>query len=146
MINLDNYLNDGACPQAVAVMALMKCYESKIMEEAWDCYSSRSDADLFVSRYSNSREQGYVFSIRYEHCQRNYAVYKHRSYDKICILVSDVYTIDTPTVNEMWGDKTDVDASFADTEIERCANCIKKDMINFIKTIRKSTDVFVRWR
>ena len=46
----------------------------------------------------------------------------------------------------MWGDKTDVDASFADTEIERCANCIKKDMINFIKTIRKSTDVFVRWR
>ena len=131
MVSLESYLNDGACPQAIAVLGLMKAHADYILD--------RFDAELFVGRYENCREQGYVFTIRYKGLQRNYAVYQHRNSDALCVLISNVYTIGAPQVDEMWADKGenatkyDVDAQFGYAKVEDCANFIERDMLNFLK-------------
>ena len=131
MVSLESYLNDGACPQAIAVLGLMKAHADYILD--------RFDAELFVGRYENCREQGYVFTIRYKGLQRNYAVYQHRNSDALCVLISNAYTMGTPQVADMWADKGknaskyDVNNSFGNTEVEDCASFIENDMISFLE-------------
>ena len=139
MVSLESYFNDGACPEAIAVLGLMKAEANYILDDTWNFSRRQYDAELLVGRYENCREQGYVFTIRYKGLQRNYAVYQHRNSDALCVLISNVYTIGTPNVKEMWADKGenatkyDVDAQFGYAKVEDCANFIEKDMLNFLK-------------
>ena len=139
MVSLESYFNDGACPEAIAVLGLMKVKTEYILDRTWNGSTHQYDAKLLVGRYENCREQGYVFTIRYKGLQRNYAVYQHRNSDALCVLISNVYTIGTPQVDEMWADKDenatkyDVDAQFGYAKVEDCANFIERDMLNFLK-------------
>ena len=98
MIDINNYMNDGAGWQAQAVLAYLKGNLGPILADAY----YKTSVMVEVGRYENCREQGYVFTLRFhtkkQGCiQRNYAVYQHRNSDSICVLISNTFTINTPT-------------------------------------------------
>ena len=80
-IGIENYLNDGANYKAQAILAILRGNIEYIKEGA----TNRNDVQIFVGRFENCREQGYVFSLYYNwHFIKHYAVYEHRNSDKIC--------------------------------------------------------------
>lgn len=133
MIDIENYLNDGANEQAVAVLAFLRGAKDSILEPSRDeKWGYR--AYFEVGRYENCREQGYVFSIFWKGKQKNYAVYEHRNSDELIVLISNVCTINTPSVKDMWADKGenpskyDYDKEFEYGDILGCVEWIKNDM------------------
>jgi hypothetical protein len=142
MMNLENYLNDGADWQAKAVLAYL---QGNIFRLTGDKYYGRN-INVEVGRYENCREQGYVFTLHFvgeadgkrTFFQRNYAVYQHRNSDSIIVLISNVHTINTPGIDEMWKDKgenprsCDYDISFSWDEISKCGEWILDDMDDFL--------------
>ena len=80
-----------------------------------------SEIDVFSLKYNT-----YDFSE-----QRNYGVYEHRNSDSICVLVNDLWTINTPTMEQIWEGKKgkyDYDKDFNCGEWEKCARWIAEDM------------------
>lgn len=144
MIKLEHYLNDGAGWQAKAVLAYLQGNIYKLTD---DRYYGRQ-IDVSVGRYENCREQGYVFTLRFfgedpetkkpKSFQRNYAVYQHRNSDSIIVLISSAFTINTPSIDNMWKDKgenprsSQYDISFAWDDISGCAEWILDDMDDFL--------------
>ena len=140
MINIIDYLNDGANWQAQAVLAYLKGQKGYILEDSWNEDLGAYMAKLFVGRYENCREQGYIFSIVYRGKQRNYAVYEHRNSDNLCVVVFDRLTLNTPTlddVGDFMKDKYDCTETYPGGEIERCGDYIAKDMKNFISSVKE---------
>lgn len=139
-IGIENYLNDGANYKAQAILAILRGNIGYIKEGA----TNSNDVQIFVGRFENCREQGYVFSLYYNwHFIKHYAVYEHRNSDKICVLFSRAMTINTPNANQMFGErgKYDVDKSFNYNEIVEAADFIEEDMRNelyeFCEKLRK---------
>jgi hypothetical protein len=138
MIDIKNYMEDGACWQAQAVLAYVK---GNITELTDSRYFNKS-LQVGVGRYENCREQGYVISIRFygkkdddfEYVQRNYAVYQHRNSDTICVLISNTWTTNTPGIDDMWKDKgenprsSDYDKGFGRDGIVDCGEYILEDI------------------
>jgi len=84
MIDVKNYLDDGANYKAQAILAIIRGYREEIAEVA----NHPESVMVNVGRFENCREQGYVFSIWYEYkFIKHYAVYEHRNSDNICVLV-----------------------------------------------------------
>ena len=111
MIDVRNYLNDGANYKAQAVLAIIRGYRDEIAEAA----ENPNDVMINVGRFENCREQGYVFMLWYKYrFIKNYAVYEHRNSDAICVLTSDKQTINTPNADDMFGKrgKYDVHKTF----------------------------------
>jgi len=111
MVDVKNYLNDGANYKAQAILAIVRGYR----EEIADAATEPKDVMINVGRFENCREQGYVFMLWYKwQFIKNYAVYEHRNSDAICVLISDKQTTNTPNANDMFGErgKWDVDKSF----------------------------------
>lgn len=148
MVNLRNYMNDGANWQAQCVLAILRAgfvmdyILSPTLRKDYTFYENKYDASLEVGRYENCREQGYIFSIRYFGKQKNYAVYEHRNSDALCVLISEVSTLNTPSIDNMWHDKGenaskyDFDKEFREGEVTECAKWIQDDMR---KTLRRWT-------
>ena len=139
MIDIEQYLYDGANWQASAVLAYMRNLKRHILNKTWDKdLIDHYHCRLQVGRYENCREQGYVFSIRMSGHQRNYAVYEHRNSDQLIVLISDVLTINVPSIDDMWHDKGenpskyDYDKAFGYGEIVECGDWIANDMIETI--------------
>lgn len=142
MINIENYMEDGAYWQAQAVLTYVK---GNIYHLTEDKYHNTS-LMIRVGRYENCREQGYVITVSFygkkdgklEHIQRNYAVYEHRNSDTICVLISNTFTINTPGVNDMWKDKgenpssCDYDNGFRYDDIVGCGKYIIEDIENIL--------------
>ena len=103
MVNIENYLEDGADWTAQAVLAHLK---GKVWRLLSDKYYDKG-VSINVGRYENFRENGYVFTVKYDnnkedlHVQSNYAVYPHRITDRLCVLKSHIRTLNTPTVDEI---------------------------------------------
>lgn len=143
MVNINEYLNDGANWQAQAVLAYMKGNIYRI-EDAVK-YENK-DKNLFyevrVGRYENCREQGYVFSIQVGYGnERHYAVYEHRNCDILCVLISDGLCMNTPNVEFMWKDrgenasKYDYNSDFDCGRITECGEWIIADMMEWMEEI-----------
>ena len=144
MMNLEHYMIDDAGWQARAVLAYL---QGNISRLTGDKYYSRN-VDTLVGRYENCREQGYVFTLRFwgedpetkkrKSYQRNYAVYQHRNSDQIIVLISNVHTLNTPGIDEMWHDKgenprsSQYDQAFQWDAITQCAEWILDDMDEFL--------------
>ena len=115
------HLNDGADWQARAVLA---CLGTRGVPE---------NVDLNVARYQNGREQGYIFTARVKHTerQRNYAVYEHRNSDGLCVVVNDTHTFgepDSALIYEGMKDKWDTTKDFSCGQILECAEWIQDDI------------------
>ena len=126
-MELQDYLNDGANYKAQAILAILRGEIEYIKEVATD----HNKVMIKVGRFENCREQGYVFSLFYNyHLLNHYAVYEHRNSDEICVLISNVETINTPNASQMFGDrgKYDVDKFFHYNEIVEAADYIEKCM------------------
>lgn len=135
MIDIEQYLYDGANWQASAVLAYLRNSKSHILEKTRDKdHPDHYRCRLHVGRYENCREQGYVFSIWMAGRQHNYAVYEHRNSDQLIVLISNVLTLNVPSINDMWHDKGenpskyDYDKAFEYGEIVECGEWIEEDM------------------
>lgn len=143
-IEIENYMQDGANYKARAIMCLI---QGRITEVKECMKGINKDVAAHIGRFENCREQGYVLSLFYK-CQfiRNYAFYEHRNSDRMCLLMSDTSTINTPRADAMFGDrgKYDVDKSFDSDEIVEAADYIIEQMItdlrNHVENLPKETD------
>lgn len=128
MTNIENYLNDGANWQAQCVLMYLRAN-----------IGSMDIMNIYVGRYENGREQGYIFSVRNEplETQRNYAVYEHRNSDQLCIVRFDTeLTVDTPSKQKVWDamqdNKWNYTKAFGCGDIEQCGEYIINDMKQFL--------------
>lgn len=142
MINIENYMHDGANWQAQSVLAYMRVTKNNAIDKTWNKEYHRYDAEVNVGRYENCREQGYIFSVQYKSEQRNYCVYEHRNSDQLCVVVFDALTTDTPKKELVWdamGDsKWNFTKSFGFGEIVSCGDYIIEDMKEFINKIQET--------
>lgn len=142
MIQIENYMHDGANWQAQAVLAYLRVTKNNAICNTWDDKNQKYLADVFVGRYENCREQGYIFSVQYNGEQRNYCVYEHRNSDQLCVVVFDVLTLDTPQKELVWdamGDsKWNYTKAFGCGEIASCCDYIIEDMKEFINKVQES--------
>lgn len=142
MTQIENYMHDGANWQAQSVLAYLRVTKNNAINKTWNKEFHKYDADVFVGRYENCREQGYIFSVLYKGEQRNYCVYEHRNSDDLCVVVFDAVTINTPTndmVFEAMGDnKWNYTKAFGFGEIVSCGDYIIEDMKEFINKIQES--------
>lgn len=145
MISIENYMHDGANWQAQAVLAYLRVTKNNAIGNTWDDECKSYLADVFVGRYENCREQGYIFSVRYNGRQRNYAVYEHRNSDDLCVVVFDAISTSTPAAELVWdamGDsKWNYTKAFGCGEIVSCGDYILDDMKDFIEKVNKLTDL-----
>lgn len=136
MIDIEKYLNDGACYQARIVLNILAMKKYEIIEKTYNYEHSFYMGDILVGRFENCREQGYVFTLRYKKVCKNYLVYEHRNTDSLCLIMNDTHTINTPTFEQMWKGKessSDYDMSFSYGNWNDCAEFIKNDMMELIE-------------
>lgn len=139
MVQIKQYLNDGANWQAQAVLAYLRSKYSEIEHRWYNEKIGQYVPELTVGRYENCREQGYVFSVHCSFAQRNYAVYEHRNSDNLIVLVFDRLTINTPCGEEVWGnmkDKYDYTKGFECGKIVECGDYIIEDAQAFIDKLK----------
>lgn len=101
-MKLKNYMDDGANWQAQAVLAYLRSHNNWILDVSYDVNCKDFLAELEVGRFENCREQGYVFTICFKGNAKNYTVYEHRNSDCLCVMVTDVLTINTPTLDQLF--------------------------------------------
>lgn len=143
MTNLKHYLDDGANWQAQAVLAYLRSMYSWVVNGTYNKEYNFNEADFYVGRYENCREQGYVFSLRYMGEQRNYAVYEHKNSDKLIVLTFDGITINTPCGEQVWGNMKDTynyTKSFSCGQIIECGDYIIEDAQRFIKALKEESE------
>lgn len=133
MIKLENYLYDGACWQARAVMCYLQSMTESILDATYNGDSFMPfDGQLYISHYENGREKGYVFSVCYKDHQSNYAVYEHCVGDHMCIVKSSAVTANPNGWDGKEWSKSKHTKEFSFGEIKQCgdwiANDIKKDL------------------
>ena len=144
LTELSNYHNDGANWQAKLVMAYLQNRSQEVLDVVWNKEKRESEATIYVGRYENCREQGYVFTLNYGIKQRHYAVYEHRNADVLCVLISNAISINTPNVDVMWADKPenatkwDVDADFPCGDYANCVAYIIENMKDALNEWKKS--------
>jgi hypothetical protein len=99
MILLQEYFNDGAHHQAKAVLAYLQAHDG--IEESWSDEWKRYKAEVHIGRWENCREQGYVLYLNSDDYKRqlNIAFFEHRNSDKICAVVWEQGTINSPNIN-----------------------------------------------
>lgn len=139
MVNIDQYLEDGADWTAQAVLAHLK---GKVWRLLSDKYYDKG-VSIKVGRYENFREDGYVFTVKYDnnkedlHAQCNYAVYPHRITDRLCVLKANLNTLNTPTVDEILKNRIGEEKMFEWDDTKECAEYILDDMDHFLENYIK---------
>lgn len=156
MVNIKNYLNDGANYKVQAICCLMKLAidkishvvykkEEELKERNWYYDDEYFEERIEIGRYENCREQGYIFSLKYGfNAIVHYCVYEHRNSDNICIIKFKGQFTNTPTLEQVWEgrkDKWDYDKSFSYNEIYECyewiENDMEKELTNYINELIK---------
>ena len=130
MVYLENYLYDGAGWQARAVMCYLQSRVEVILDktytgDAWMPYKGQ----MFLNQYHYGREKGYVFSVRYNGHQANYAVYEHCIADCICVVKGNAVTDHSDGWDGKEWSKSDHDKEFSYGETTKCGEWIEQDMI-----------------
>lgn len=146
MTRLEHYLEDGANWQAQAVLAYLRYHldANSIVSKLTDTKDwKRYDFPYVeVGRFENCREQGYVLMVTFKGKRRNYAFFEHRNSDELVVFISDKLTINTPSIEEIYGDrgKFDHDMCFKRGQIVECAEDIMADVESFIAKIVLKTN------
>lgn len=153
MTNIESYLNDGANWQAQAVLAYLRANSEYALEKVYKSEQDRwgINTEIKVGRFENCREQGYVFTVTIFHdrsnsgetMQRNWAVFEHRNWDGIVVFVSDAWTINTPGIDEIFGErgKYDYDKSFEYGQILECGKWLVEQIRAFMDENYKEREV-----
>ena len=144
-MNLKYYMQDGANYQARAVLAFLQSHDG--IEESWDDEFKRYGAEIEIGRWENCREQGYVLSLRSKDYSRqmNIAFFEHRNSDRICAILWEQETINSPTIGTAeFGDvyKTNWDTSHEEKygNISQMSDWIWEQLENFWIETSKSKE------
>lgn len=136
MINIENYMHDGANWQAQSVLAYLRVTKDNAIDKTWNKEFHKYDVSIEVGRYENCREQGYIFSVQYKGKQRNYCVYEHRNSDDLCVVVFDEVTLNTPTLkmvcDAMGDSKWNYTKAFPCGQIMECGDYILDNIKKWI--------------
>lgn len=141
MTRLENYLEDGANWQAQAVLAYLRYYldAKSIVSNLTDTKDwKKYDFPIVnVGRFENCREQGYVLMVTFNGKRRNYAFFQHRNSDELVVFISDKLTLNTPSIDDIYGDrgKYDYDMCFERGQIVECAEDIMANLESFLAEI-----------
>ena len=140
MIQIANYLNDGANYQCQMILCYLRMKEYGLEGM---CRFGEGDDYLFsknfiiVGRFENCREQGYVFGVRARNwfdLDDKWMVVEHRSSDSIKIRHFRTISINTPSIDRCYNDDTLVEEKWFDAEdIIKASNYIYNGMVNAIK-------------
>jgi hypothetical protein len=134
MTNLENYLVDGACAQARAVLAMLQPF-----------YLDRGDekyyGEIYVARWENCREQGYVVSMNTINNKCiNIAFFEHRNSDGLCAVKWEQRSLNSPTITTalpymekqgVYQTKSDVSYRVGYGEIMEMVKWIKNELQTF---------------
>lgn len=135
-MNLYQYLQDGADPQAKAVLAFLSSGDG--IEASWDDEQKRYLAEPKVARWENCREQGYIISLNSRNWdqQINIAFFEHRNSDQIHAIKWEQksinpITIETAEFGDIYKNKYDTSFSVDYGCITEMADWIKKQLTYF---------------
>lgn len=137
MTQIDYYLHDGANWQAQCVLAYLRSQWELAQDVELNGPEARaflSHVSLYVSRYENTREQGYTFSLQFigeDATAVHYTVFEHRNSDRLCILKNSFDETNVPSVSDIWKDrqdKYDIDKDFPCGDILPCCKWLIEDM------------------
>ena len=125
-VNLKSYMQDGANPQAKAVLAFLQYYIGE-------------DRNVMVARWENCREQGYVVSLNSYNYRRqlNIAFFEHRNSDAIHAVKWEQKTINTPNIDtaefgdDVYTHKGDTSKSVGYGEVSEMAQWINNELEKF---------------
>lgn len=144
MINVENYMDDGANWQAQSVLAYIRSlgYCPNIF---YNKETRNYDVDILVGRCENCREQGYIFALRERKSFKvlmNYWVYEHRNSDDLCVVKFEGSFLNTPTINEIpMKHKNDITQSFGYGQIVECGQYIIDDMKYIYEKEKENTQL-----
>ena len=139
-MNLENYMDDGANPQAQATLAFLRHFN---IEQSWDSDRKHYRAEIKVARWENCREQGYVLSLKHtdanpvgEAKQLNIAFFEHRNSDSICAIKWEQWTWNSPTIDtaefgDVYKTKFDVSHSVGYGQAVEMAEWVKEQFTAF---------------
>jgi hypothetical protein len=136
MIELENYMKDGANWQARAVLCALQGVYS--IEESWSDDQKQYLAQPKVARWENCREQGYVVCMRSQDYSKqiNIAFFEHRNSDSICAVKWEQNTINSPTIGtaefgNVYKDKYDVSFEVRFGQFMEMADWIQEQLEQF---------------
>ncbi len=88
MINVNDYMLDGADYQARAVLAFLQSNDN-LIEDSWNTERGKYEANINIGRWENCREQGYVLSMMSQNRRQiNIAFFEHRNSDSIYVRIA----------------------------------------------------------
>lgn len=143
MIQLNQYLQDGANKQARAVLAILQGFS---IEESWNSERREYEAQPYVARWENCREQGYVVSLRALGEQLHIAFFEHRNSDSICAIRWKQVYINSPTIDtaefagQCYKDKWDVSKEVRPGNITDMADWIGGEFESFWRDEKAKAD------
>ena len=133
---LYEYMQDGACPPARAVLAYLQHADG--IENSWDDTHNKYMARPKVARWENCREQGYIVSMRSNkhNNQINIAFFEHRNTDAICAVMWEQVSLNTLTIataefNGIYENKYDTSFDVDYHEADKMADWITKQLTEF---------------
>lgn len=137
MIRIGEYLNDGANWQAQAVLAYIRGNIAQFREGSWNPLTKEYEAEVWVGRYENGREQGYVVSVMYRwRKQITFAFYEHQNADRLNVRhYNGTFGTDTPSgryLAERYGSKSNFDKDFKCGEIKECGEYIINEIKKYV--------------
>ena len=132
-----NYMQDGACPEARAVLAILQGMGE--IEESWDDKYKEYTSNIQIARWENGREQGYVVYMRVYNKgveQINIAFFQHRNSDRIHAVKWIQNTFNSPNIDiakfgDVYKNKFDTSFSVGGAEIVEMAEWIHNELKNF---------------
>ena len=137
MIRIGEYLNDGANWQAQAVLAYIRGNIAQFREGTWNPIANDYEVEVFVSRYENGREQGYMVSAIYRwNKQKTFAFYEHQNVDRLNVRHYDgtlmIEASSSSSIYDKYESKSDYDKDFACGEIKQCGDYIIGELKKFV--------------
>lgn len=128
MIDIKNYVNDGANWQAQCVLAYVRSHLD--LPESYR---------VLVGRYENCREQGYIFTLCKDYMQiLHIAVYEHRNVDSLVIKTFRGQFSNTPRAEDLkMENKYDYDEDFPCGSVIDCGKMVVDNIeyeINSLKS------------
>jgi hypothetical protein len=133
-MTLLNYMDDGACCQAKAVLAFLSARPG--VDSSWD--GNKYEAGPTVARWENGREQGYVVCLRSKDYSRqlNIAFFEHRNSDNICAVKWEQQTINSPNVDtaqfgDIYKNKYDISKEIGYGRVAEMADWIYGELESF---------------
>lgn len=137
MINVNDYMLDGADYQARAVLAFLQSNDN-LIEDSWNTERGKYEANINIGRWENCREQGYVLSMMSQNRRQiNIAFFEHRNSDSICAVVWEQYSVNSITIDTanfgdgIYKDKYDVSHSSGYGDIVGMSDFIIVTLTNF---------------